>query len=507
MIKTIGNIIEIYSHNNKKDPNLKKDIIKIKRAWEFALLAHQNQKRLSGEDYIMHCARTSYYLSVMNLDVETICAGLLHDVTEETEFTIKDIANEFGEDVAKIVEGDTKIGKIHYTGEERYAENLRKMFIAISEDIRVILVRFADRIDNLRTLQYHKTEEKKKRIALESLEIYAPIAGRLGMYKIKERLEDLSFKYVYPEEYIWTLKEIRSHIEERARSLTKTKKNIIKLLKKNKISFIKIYGRKKRYYPLYQKLLRKNRDIERIYDLIALRIITKTKEDCYTVLGLIHNNWQPLNGRVKDYILRPKPNDYQSLHTTIFNEDHNPIEIQIRTEEMDTFAEFGIASHWIYKENYKIDLHDKKYQWISELINWQKKIKNNKDYLKNIKLNDMFKTKIFVLTPKNDVIELLEKSTPIDFAYHIHSDVGNRCVGARVNNKIVKLDCELKNGDIIEILIDKKRNTPNPEWLNFVKTHSAEEKIKHALQKSGVNIITNFKEKISQRINNWKNSK
>ncbi len=414
---------------------------------------------------------------------------------------------EFGEDVAKIVEGDTKIGKIHYRGEERYAENLRKMFIAISEDIRVVLVRFADRIDNLKTLQYHKNEEKRKRIALESLEIYAPIAGRLGIYKAKERLEDLSFKYVYPEEYTWTLKELHSHVEERARSLAKTKKNIIKLLKKNKVPFIKIYGRKKHYYPLYQKLLRKNKDMGKIYDLIALRIITKTKEECYSILGLIHNNWQPLNGRVKDYILRPKPNGYQSLHTTIFNEDHNPIEIQLRTEEMDVYAEFGIASHWIYKENFKINLNDKQFKWINELIHWQKKIKDNKNYLKDIKFSDMFKTRIFVLTPKNDVIELPEKSTPIDFAYHIHTDIGNKCIGVRVNNKIARLDCELQNGDIVDILIDKKRNTPNPEWINFVRTHSAAEKIKHALQKSGVNIITNFKEKISQRIISWKSGK
>ncbi len=501
MTRAIDDIIKIYKFNNKNLPQkqLDKDISLILKSWEFASIAHHNQKRLSGEEYINHCTSTSLTLAKMNLDVTSICAGLLHDVPEETEFTIFDIKKEFGEEISSIVEGDTKIGKIKYTGEERYAENLRKMFFAMSKDARVIMVRFADRLHNLQTLQYHEKEEKIKRIALESLEIYAPIAGRLGMYKIKEQMEDLAFKYIYPEEYIWTIKELHSHIVKRAKSLNKTKKNLIKLLKKNQIDFVRIYGRKKRYFPLYQKLIRKDRDITRIYDLIAIRVIPKTIEDCYTILGLIHNHFQPLSGRVKDYIAQPKPNGYQSLHTTILNEDNNPVEIQIRTEQMETRAEFGIASHWIYKENKEINLKDEKYLWIKELIRWQYKIKKNKDYLKSLKLNtDIFKTKIYVFTPNNDVIELPEESTPIDFAYHIHTDVGNSCIGVKINNKVEKLDAELNNGDVVEIITDENKSLPNPEWLNFVKTTSAKDKIKHSLAKSDINIIDTFRERIKR---------
>jgi GTP diphosphokinase / guanosine-3',5'-bis(diphosphate) 3'-diphosphatase len=496
MTRSIENIIKIYTENNKNisPEQLEKDIALITKTWEFTCIAHQNQKRLSGDEYITHCLETSLMLAKMNLDVITICAGLLHDVPEESEFTINDIKKEFGEEIACIVEGDTKIGRIKYMGEERYAENLRKMFMAMSKDIRVMLVRFADRIHNLKTLQYHEKEEKRRRIALESLEIYAPIAGRLGMYKIKEQIEDLSFKYVYPEEYLWTIKELHSHIIERAKSLNKTKKSLINLLKKNNISFIKIYGRKKRLYPLYQKLLRKNRDITKIYDLIALRIIVENSNDCYIVLGLIHNNWEPLNGRVKDYIAQPKPNGYQSLHTTIYNESRSPIEIQIRTEDMDTRAELGIAAHWIYKENKKVNFKDKKFAWIKDIIKWQEKVKDNKDYLKSITLGtDLFKTKIFVFTPKNDVIELPEKSTPIDFAYHIHTDIGNKCIGVKINNKMAKLDSVLSNGDIVEILLDKKRMLPNPEWLNIAQTNTAREKIRHSLSHSGISILKRFR--------------
>lgn len=496
MIRTIENIIKIYTENNQDidQEQLSKDIALIVRVWEFANIAHKNQKRLSGDDYVTHSLETALTLTKMNLDVVTICAGLLHDVPEESEFTINDIKKEFGEEIAKIVEGDTKIGTIKYRGEERYAENLRKMFMAMSKDVRVILVRFADRIHNLKTLQYHEKEEKRRRIALESLEIYAPIAGRLGMYKIKEQIEDLSFKYVYPEECTWTIKELHSQVIERAKSLKKTKKNLINLLHKNNIDFVRVYGRKKRLYPLYQKLLRKNKDITKIYDLIALRIIAKNPEDCYLILGIIHNNWEPLNGRVKDYIAQPKPNGYQSIHTTVYNESHNLIEIQIRTEDMDKKAEFGIAAHWIYKENKKINLKDKKFAWIKDIIKWQEKIKDNRDYLKNITLGtDLFKTKIFVFTPKNDVIELPEKSTPIDFAYHIHTDIGNKCIGVRINNKMAKLDTQLANGDIVEILVDKKRILPNPEWLNIAQTNTAREKIRHSLSHSGISILKRFR--------------
>ncbi len=499
-IQDVLNILKKNHNINDSDEKL------LMKAWEFACVAHQSQKRLSGEEYIIHPLETAYTLSKWGMDLNTIIAGLLHDVPEESEFTIDDIKTEFGSDIAQLVEGDTKIGTIKYSGVERYAENLRKMFVAMSKDARVIIIRFADRLHNLKTLKYHKNPEKRYRIALESLEIYAPIAGRLGMYSIKEGLEDLSFKYVYPAEYKWVIKQFKSKIGENTISFDKTKSNIIKLLRKNKIDFYSVSGRKKKLYSLYQKLLRKNKDIGKIYDLMALRIITKSVGDCYSILGLIHNNYQPLNGRVKDYISQKKPNGYQSLHTTIFNEDHNPIEIQIRTQDMNKIAEFGIASHWIYEQQ-RYGYIKKELDWIKDLIRWQEKIKDNKDYIKSIKLNtDIFKSRIFVFTPKNDVLDLPEGSTPIDFAYHIHTDIGDKCVSAKINNKIVRLDTELKNGDTIDIIIDKNRNTPNPDWLNFVKTNTAKEKIKNSLSKGATKRIEKMKKMITQ-FKKWRNSK
>ncbi len=486
-------LTQIFKKNNKEN-DLGSSLIK--KAWEFASVAHQNQKRLSGEEYITHPMKTAIILAEWDMDIETIIAGILHDVPEETEFTISNIKSEFGSEIAKLVEGDTKIGHIKYRGVERYAENLRKMFIAMSRDVRVIIIRFADRIHNLKTLQYHPNPQKRYRIALESLEIYAPIAGRLGMYKIKEQIEDLSFKYVYPLEKKWTIEQLKSQLETRTISLKKIRYKIIDLLEKNDINFIKVYGRKKKLYSLYKKLLRKEKDIYKIYDLIALRIITNTKADCYTILGLIHNNWQPLNGRVKDFISQPKPNGYQSLHTTILNEDHNPIEIQIKTQAMEKVSEFGIAAHWRYKDK-KIDINKKEFSWMKDLVKWQQKIKNNKDYLKSIKLNtDIFKSCIFVFTPKNDVIELPERSTPIDFAYHIHTDVGNKCIGVKINNKMSKVNTELKNGDLVEILMDKNRKLPNPDWLNFIRTNTAKEKIKNTVSRARKEKNKNFIKRI-----------
>ena len=412
-LKTVEDIIQEIKKNNKTKKG-ELNIQPIIKAWEFASVAHQSQERLSGEEYIIHPIETAYFLAKMNMDMNTVIAGLLHDIPEETEFTISNIKEEFGQDVAKLVDGVTKISRIKYRGVERYAENLRRMFIAMSKDIRVIIIKFADRIHNLKTLKHHKNEKKQYRIALESLEIYAPIASRLGMYNIKEQMEDLSFPHVYPDQYEWTKKQLDSQIKARAKSLDKTKKKLINLLKQNNINFVDVYGRNKHLYSLYQKLLRKDKNIYEIYDLIALRVITKTSNDCYTVLGLIHNHWQPLNGKVKDYISQPKPNAYQSLHTTIFNEEHQPIEIQIRTPRMEEIAEFGVAAHWRYKEGAKLSADNKNLKWIKDLVKWQKTIKNNKDYLRSIKLNtDIFKSRIFIFTPKNDVINLPERATPL----------------------------------------------------------------------------------------------
>ncbi len=510
-MKTLEDILYLFKKNHLTlldEKTFDLETKKITKAWEFASVAHQNQKRLSGEEYIIHPTETARTLAKMGMDSNTIAAGLLHDIPEETNFSINDIKEEFGVEIAKLVDGVTKIGRIKYRGVERYAENLRKMFIAMSKDIRVIIIRFADRIHNLKTLEYHPSQEKQNRIALESLEIYAPIAGRLGMYKFKGEIEDLSFPYVYPEEYQWTLDEIQTNIKNRTTSLEKTKKKLINLLIKNNLKFINVYGRQKHLYSLYTKLLRKDKDIGKIYDLIALRVIAKSKNDCYSILGLIHNNWQPLNGRVKDYISQPKPNAYQSLHTTIFDENNKPIEIQIRTLEMEQVAEFGIAAHWRYKENKTINDEYIKFTWINDLVKWQKKIRNNKDYLKFIKLNtDIFKSRIFVFTPKNDVIDLPERSTPIDFAYHIHTEIGNKCIGVKINDKMSKLDTELKNGDLIEILTDKNRKIPNTDWLNFVKTNTAKDNIRAALSKSQKNNLREFKQDVVKKFKKYINKK
>ena len=504
---TIEDIIKIIEKNNKDD-KVKINTKPLIRAWEFASVAHQNQKRLSGEEYIIHPVETAYTLAKMDMDIDTVIAGLLHDIPEETEFSISDIKDEFGSETARLVDGVTKIGKIKYRGVKRYAENLRKMFIAMSRDIRVIIIRFADRIHNLKTLHYHSSKEKQYRIALESLEIYAPIAGRLGMYKFKEQIEDLSFPYVYPDEYSWTAKKIQIQVKERTKSLNKMKKELQILFDKHNIEYRNIYGRQKHTYSTYKKLLRKDKDIYNIYDLIALRVIAKTINDCYSILGIIHNNWQPLNGRVKDFISQPKPNGYQSLHTTIFDENHKPIEIQIRTQRMERIAEFGIAAHWRYKENKKISINKRDFTWIDDLIKWQKKIKDNKSYLRYIKLNtDIFKSRIFVFTPKNDVIDLPENSTAIDFAYHIHTEIGNKCTGVKINDKMSKVDTELKNGDFVEILTDKNRKKPNPDWLNFVKTNTAKDKIKSALSHSENGKISNFKHKVVKKFNKYVRSK
>ena len=342
---TIEDIIKKVDENNKNE-GLKINTKPLIKAWEFASVVHQNQKRLSGEEYIIHPVETAYTLAKMDMDISTVIAGLLHDVPEETEFSISDIKDEFGAEIAQLVDGVTKIGKIKYRGVKRYAENLRKMFVAMSKDIRVIIIRFADRIHNLKTLHHHPSKEKQYRIALESLEIYAPIASRLGMYKFKEQIEDLSFPFVYPDEYSWTQQKIQNQVKKRTKSLNKIKGDLQSLLNKHNIQHRDIYGRKKHTYSTYKKLLRKDKDIYNIYDLIALRIIARTINDCYSILGIIHNHWQPLNGRVKDYISQSKPNGYQSLHTTIFDENHQPVEIQIRTQRMERIAELGIAAHW-----------------------------------------------------------------------------------------------------------------------------------------------------------------
>ncbi len=461
------------------------DLMIVQEAFILAQKAHQGQKRISGRPYITHPLATAEKLAELGLPLAIVAAGLVHDVPEDTDYSLKDIEKKLGSEIAGLVAGITKLGTLKYRGIERYAENLRKMFVAMSNDIRIILIKFSDRLHNLETLDA-LPREKQIRIAKESLEIYAPIADRLGMSQIQRELEDLSFKYLKPREYRQLEKILPEKYKIREKQLEKIKKRVAKALTDRKISINKmtIYGRTKHFYSLHQKLQKKeiNQDFEKIYDLIALRIITPTVAGCYSILGILHELYKPIPDRIKDYIAQPKPNGYQSLQTTVFTKTAGIMEFQIRTPEMHQKAEFGIAAHWSYKKNNsrpsKQDL-----KWINELVEWQKKIQSNKQFLQEVKL-DIFQNQIFVFTPQGDVISLPEKSTPIDFAYRVHTFLGDRCIGAKVNNQMSRLNTELKNGDIVEIIVDKNRQRPNPDWLEIAKTSMAKSKIRAALNKT-----------------------
>lgn len=471
-----------------KDNNLNVDLELLELAYDFAKSAHKEAKRKSGEPYINHPVRTAITLAKLKLDQSTIIAGLLHDVPEDTEQTLDDVIHNFGDEIGKLVGGITKLGTVKYRGIERYAENLRKMFIAMAQDIRTIFIKFADRIDNLETLNALPAH-KQKRIAEESLQIYAPIANRLGVGIMRGQLEDLSFKYMLPREYKKTENVLKNAQPHREKCLKEVKKHLDNILKENKINALTIHGRAKHLYSLYKKLQRYDNDIQKIYDLVALRVVVKTIQDCYKILGLVHSEYTPLIGRIKDYISQPKPNGYKSLHTTVFAKDGNIIEIQIRTEEMHANAEFGIAAHWFYDENEEHAgwTKDKRLNWVNELATWQREIgeiKDTKKYLESLQI-DVFQDRIFVFTPKGDVIDLPVDSTPVDFAYHIHTEVGNTCTAAKVNDKMVPLSYRLQSGDLIEIITNKNRKGPNADWGKFVKTQSARAKIKtHAKEAS-----------------------
>lgn len=473
-----------------KTNNPKADLDMVELAYEFAEKAHAGQKRLSGNPYIQHPLATAIKLAEMKLPTSLIIAGLLHDIPEDTNYTLKDIQDNFGRDVASMVAGITKLGKIKYRGIERYVENLRKMFIAMAADLRVIVIKFADRLHNLETLEY-QPPAKQLRIARESLEIYAPIANRLGMGELKGKLEDKSFLYVYPKEYKWLKEIIAGTYEERERHLKKVIRLIKKELKRRGVKYISIHGRTKHLYSLYKKLLRLDKDISRVYDLVACRIIVRDISECYTVLGIIHTVLKPLKGRIKDYIAQPKPNGYQSLHTTVFSPDGEIVEIQIRTQEMHNEAEWGIASHWHYDEMGSI-APTKKLKWVKELIKIQQELEGKEKFIKSLEdlKIDIFQNRIFVFTPKGDVIDLPENSTPVDFAYYVHTDIGNKCSGAKINDQFISLNTPLNNGDMVEIIVDKKRKKPSRDWLGFVKTQNAKTKIKTALKKgNGISSI------------------
>jgi len=476
--------IPVIGNFRRKKSDVDLDLVRL--AYDFAQEAHKDQNRKSGEPYINHSLQTALTLAKMGLDQDTIIAALLHDVPEDTQYSLVDIEKNFGPEVANLVGGITKLGIIKYRGIQKYAENLRKMFVSMAQDIRIILIKMADRLHNLKTLS-SLPPEKQKRIAQESLEIYAPIAHRLGMGQIKGEIEDLSFPYVYPEEYEWLKKEVLPKIELKLEYIRRVIEVVRKELAKNKIKVIDIHGRAKRLYSLYKKLIKPHydRDVSKIYDLVAIRIIVPDVADCYNVLGTIHRLWKPLPGRIKDYISQPKPNGYQSLHTTVFCLEGKITEFQIRTEEMHQQAEYGIAAHWHYEEIGKKSKKitgkgytlPKRLRWIEDLVRWQRETQDSQQYLKSLTV-DVFKNRIFVFTPQGDVIDLPEEATPIDFAYQVHTWIGDHCAGAKINNRMAALDNKLKNGDVIEIITDKNRKGPSRDWLKFAKTNAARGKIR-----------------------------
>jgi len=454
----------------------------MKRAYDISKKYHKDQYRKSGESFIIHPLEVADILANMELDQISIIAAILHDVIEDTDYSLEKIKREFGSNTANIIDGVTKLDKIVFSSrEEKQVENLRKMIISMSEDIRIILVKLADRLHNMRTLAPFG-EEKKKLKSEETLEVYAPIAHRLGIYQIKSELEDLSFMYIYPKQY----KEIRGMVKERIKKRKALIDDAISAISK-KIEEVKISaeisGRKKTYYSIYNKIVKQNRKFEDIFDLIAVRAIVNDVKSCYAVLGVIHSMWKPVPGRFKDFIANPKFNMYQSLHTTVIGSKGNPVEIQIRTFEMHKIAEYGIAAHYKYKEGkVKLSEFDKRIAWIRQVLDWQKELKDPKDYMESLKL-DLFEDEVFVFTPKGRVINLPRGSTPIDFAYQVHTDIGHNCIGAKINGRMIPIESILENGDIVEIIVSKFPKGPSRDWLNVVKTSSARNKIKRWFSK------------------------
>ncbi|EOU1137052.1 bifunctional (p)ppGpp synthetase/guanosine-3',5'-bis(diphosphate) 3'-pyrophosphohydrolase [Clostridium perfringens] len=463
------------------------DIDLVKKAYDLAFEAHKEQKRESGEPYIIHPISVAMILADMGMDTNTIVAGLLHDVIEDTDYTYEDISNIFNVEVANLVDGVTKLGKIKYKSkEEQQADNVRKMLLAMAKDIRVIIIKLADRLHNMRTLKYMKPEKQKKK-AQETLDIFAPLAHRLGISKIKWELEDLCLRYIHPEEYYDLVNMIAEKRVEREKFISRIIEELKENLDKANIDS-DIEGRPKHFYSIYRKMVNKHKSIEQIFDLTAIRILVNTVKDCYAVLGIVHTIYKPIPGRFKDYIAMPKPNMYQSLHTTVIGSEGKTFEIQIRTFEMHRTAEYGIAAHWKYKSGIngtdsKDMTFENKLTWLRDILEWQKEAVDATEFMEGFKL-DLFSDEIFVFTPKGVVINLPAGATPIDFAYKIHTDIGNKCVGAKVNGKIVTLDYKLKTGEIVEILTSSSSRGPNIDWLNIANSNQARSKIKQWLRKA-----------------------
>jgi GTP pyrophosphokinase len=455
------------------------------RACDFAHKAHEGQLRKSGEPYYIHVFETGVNLAMLKMDAETVAAGIMHDVLEDTQVTEDEMAKEFGEHITKLVNGVTKLGKLRYTGAERHVESLRKFFIAMADDIRVVVIKLCDRLHNIQTLE-HVSPEKQKRIALETLEIHARLADRLGMGRLKSQLEDAAFPYVYPDDYTKTVE-----LFESIRPIDDVQlEDVVATLEEELITFDveieRIDYRVKHLYSLWQKLKRYKMDISKVHDIVALRIIVPTVADCYQALGVIHGLYRPVPGRFKDYIAVSKPNGYKSLHTTIFSGYGNTLEVQIRTPEMHQEAEYGIASHLTYKElgkNKDKDAILQKTGWTKELLEWQKDVDQHKEFMSNLK-NDFFEHRVFALTPKGDVIDLPDGSTPIDFAYAVHSDIGDHVASAKVNGKMVPLDTKLNNRDVVNIEV-KDSASPKRKWLDMAKTTLAKRKIRNYISEHG----------------------
>lgn len=454
------------------------DLDVVQRAYIYSARVHDGQIRLSGEPYLTHPLEVAGILAELKLDVESIAAGLLHDVIEDTHATDEDIKNMFGPGIQHIVSGVTKLSKLSFQrSEERQAESIRKMILAMADDIRVILIKLADRLHNMRTLHFHNKEHKIKEIAKETFDIYVPIASRLGIYWVKKELEDTSFKYLQPDEYDRILQLVSKDQTEREKAIEKIRQQILQKIEEAGLKG-QVLGRYKQFYSIYNKMVKQNLTFEEVYDLIAFRIILNTIPECYTALGVMHNTWQPIPKKFKDYIGVPKPNRYQSLHTTVIGPEGERIEVQIRTHEMDQVARSGIAAHWSYKEGKSYSQNSgETYAWIQNLVENQANSSSPEEFMENVRI-DLFPDEVYVFTPRGDVISLPKGATPIDFAYAIHTEIGNQCTGAKVNGKIVPLVYDLKTGDTCEVVVTKG-HTPSKDWLQFVKTVKARSRIKH----------------------------
>jgi len=466
--------------NRVKEYDPKADFNLIAKAYNYAVIAHGDQKRISGEPYIIHPVEVALILTLIEMDSASICAALLHDVIEDTNFGYQNLEDEFGVEIALLVDGVTKLSRIDFKSrEEAQVENLRKMFLAMAKDIRVVLIKLADRLHNMRTLNY-QSESKQREISRETMDIFAPLAHRLGVFKFKWELEDLAFLYLEPEMYHEVAKRLKTKRKEREEYVHALIQQIRDGLEQIGIQG-DIAGRPKNIYSIYKKMLKQNKPIDEIYDKIAIRVVVDNIPACYGVLGIIHTIWKPLPGRFKDYIATPKPNMYQSLHTTLIGQGGEPFEVQIRTWEMHAIAESGIAAHWHYKEAGNPKDRDKKFDeklaWLRRILEWQQDINDNSEFMESLK-TDLFDDTVFIFTPKGAIIELPKGSCPVDFAYRVHTEVGHKCTGARVNGRIVPLDSQLSNGDIVEIITSKNSSGPTRGWLNFVKTSSARSRIK-----------------------------